>query len=379
MLIGAWAIGAQEGFVYVRAEYPLAVERLRTAIAQAQARNHLGKNIFGTDFGFDIKIRLGAGAFVCGEETALIASLEDRIGNPRPKPPFPVVQGYRGMSTTINNVETWANVPQIIRNGASWFSRHGTAQAKGTKIFSLVGKIRNTGLVEVPMGMSLRTIVEEIGGGVPEGRTLKAVQTGGPSGGCIPASLIDTPADYESLTALGSIMGSGGMVVMDDQTCMVDVARFFLDFCREESCGQCTPCREGTARMVELLEDICNGEGTEDHITQLEELSVALTAGSLCGLGKTAANPVLSTLKYFRSEYEAHVHDHRCPAAVCKALITMRIDPEACTGCTLCALKCPEKDVITGTKKQPHSIDPKRCTRCGICYDLCKFGAVIKE
>ncbi len=378
MLIGGWAIGARRGLVYVRAEYPLAHQRLQVAIDQAYRRGYLGADLFGAGFDFDLEVKLGAGAFVCGEETALIASLEDQIGTPRPKPPYPAQKGLWGRSTTINNVETWATVPKILRNGVEWFRSIGTEDAPGTKIFSLVGKVQNTGLVEVPMGISLRTIVEEIGGGTSSGTPVKAVQTGGPSGGCIPAHLLDTPVDYQLLGELGSIMGSGGMVVMDQDTCMVDVARYFLDFCRSESCGQCTPCRDGTAQMVRLLEEICAGHGTPAHLEMLEELSGALTEGSLCGLGKTAANPVVSTLRYFRDEYEAHIHEHRCPGRVCKALLEYHVDPVRCTGCRVCLFSCPE-GAITGAKNEVHTIDPTLCTRCGVCVDVCRYDAVIRE
>lgn len=377
MLIGAWAMGATEGIIYVRAEYPLAASRMRKAIDQAREAGLLGKGILGTTLDFDVLVRLGAGAFVCGEETALIASLEDRLGTPRPKPPFPVDSGLWGCPTVINNVETWATVPHILRHGPAWFRSIGTEKSPGTKIFSLVGKVKNTGLVEVPMGMTLREIVMDIGGGVPDGGTIKAVQTGGPSGGCIPAQHLDVPVDYERLAELGSIMGSGGMVVMDEATCMVDVARFFVDFCREESCGQCTACREGTAEMVRLLDDIREGRGTHEHIDLLEELVETTTEGSLCGLGKTAANPVRSTLRFFRDEVLAHVQDKRCPAGVCRELISFTIDESACTGCTLCARDCPTS-AITGAKNATHRIDASLCVRCGMCLDVCRFDAVRK-
>lgn len=378
MLIGGYAIGASKGYVYIRAEYPLAIQRLKKAIADAHRRGWLGSDIWGSGFDFDIHIGLGAGAFVCGEETALIASLEGQIGEPRPKPPFPANKGLWGMPTNINNVETWANVPKIIRNGADWFAGIGTEKSKGTKIFSLVGKINNSGLVEVPMGIPLRKIIYDIGGGVPGGKKLKAVQTGGPSGGCIPASYIDTPVDYESLSALGSIMGSGGMVVLDEDTCMVDVAKFFLSFCMDESCGQCTPCREGTKQMVRLLDEITKGYGTEEHILQLVEIAQTMQAVSLCGLGKTAPNPVLSTLQYFKDEYDAHIKDKRCPAGVCRALLTFSIDPLKCIGCGVCAMNCPQK-AVKGEKKKPHYIEQHECIRCSVCFEGCKFGAVIKE
>ena len=378
MLIGAYAIGASKGYVYIRAEYPLAVQRLKKAIEDARKRGWLGTDIWGSRFDFDIHVGLGAGAFVCGEETALIASLEGQIGEPRPKPPFPANKGLWGMPTNINNVETWATVPKIIRNGAEWFSGIGTEKSKGTKIFSLVGKIANTGLVEVPMGIPLRKIIYDIGGGVPGNKKLKAVQTGGPSGGCIPASHIDTPVDYENLAALGSIVGSGGMVVMDEDTCMVDIAKFFLSFCMDESCGQCTPCREGTREMVRLLDEITKGQGTPEHILLLEELAETMRDASLCGLGKTAPNPVLSTLRYFRDEYDAHIQGKRCPAGACRALLTFRIDASKCVGCGLCARNCPQK-AISGETKKPHRIEQSDCVRCGVCLEGCKFGAVIKE
>jgi NADH:ubiquinone oxidoreductase subunit F (NADH-binding)/NADH:ubiquinone oxidoreductase subunit E/Pyruvate/2-oxoacid:ferredoxin oxidoreductase delta subunit len=377
MIIAAYAIGASTGYVYIRAEYPLAVERLRHAIAQARQRGYLGTNVMGCGFAFDIQVKLGAGAFVCGEETALIASLQDQIGEPRPKPPFPVDKGLWGLPTCINNVETWATVPKIVSHGAAWFSAIGTGKSKGTKIFSLVGKINRTGLVEVPMGMPLREIIYEIGGGIPKNKKFKAVQTGGPSGGCIPAAHLDVPVDYENLTAVGSIMGSGGMVVMDEDTCMVDVAKYFVSFCVDESCGQCTPCREGTRELYRLLNEITAGKGTLEHLTALEELSVVMRDMSLCALGKTAPNPVLSTLRYFRDEYEAHIHRQKCPAGVCKSLIEFTIDPETCTGCTLCARQCPQK-AIHGEKKKPHNVDQKACIKCGICFDSCNFGAVTK-
>ncbi len=377
MIIGAHAMGAAEGYVYIRAEYPLAIQRLKLALDQARQRGFLGTNIMGRGMQFDIEVKPGAGAFVCGEETALIASLEDQIGEPRPKPPFPAQKGLWGMPTNINNVETWATVPKIINRGAPWFAAIGSERSKGTKIFSLVGKIRNTGLVEVPMGMPLKEIIYDIGGGIPNDKRFKAVQTGGPSGGCIPAEHIDVPVDYENLTRLGSIMGSGGMVVMDEDTCMVDIAKYFVSFCMSESCGKCTPCREGTREMVRILEEITDGKGTPDHLVVLEELSQVLQQLSLCGLGKTVPNPVLSTLRFFRQEYEAHIYDRKCPAGVCKALITFSIDPEKCTGCMVCASNCPQ-GIISGEKKKVHSIAPAGCIKCGLCFDVCKFGAVRK-
>ncbi len=377
MIIAAYAIGASKGYVYIRAEYPLAVQRLRHAIAQARQQGYLGSNVLGLGLEFDIQVKLGAGAFVCGEETALIASLEDQIGEPKPKPPFPADKGLWGKPTCINNVETLATLPKIIKNGAAWFGGIGTAKSKGTKIFSLVGKVNHTGLVEVPMGIPLREIIYEIGGGIPKNKKFKAVQTGGPSGGCIPADHIDVPVDYDNLTAVGSIMGSGGMVVMDEDTCMVDVAKYFVTLCMDESCGKCTPCREGTRELSRLLNEITAGKGTPEHLTALDELSAVMRDMSLCALGKTAPNPVMSTLRYFRDEYEAHIFQKKCPAGVCKSLIEFTIDPEACTGCTACARQCPQK-AIHGEKKKPHSIDQAACVKCGICFDTCKFGGVKK-
>jgi len=374
MAIGGYAVGASKAFIYVRNEYPLAVENARVAIDQARQVGLLGEGLFGTDFSFDVEISRGAGAFVCGEETGLIASIEGRVGEPRDRPPFPAQAGLWGKPTNINNVETWANVPMILRKGASWYASIGTEGSKGTKIFSMVGKVRNTGLVEVPMGTTLRKIVFEIGGGPPEGRSFKAVQTGGPSGGCLPQSKLDMPVDFDALTEAGSMMGSGGLIVMDDRTCMVDVARYFLSFLVEESCGKCVPCREGSRRMHQILERICGGEGVPSDMDTLERLGRAMQRGSLCGLGKTAANPVLSTMRYFREEYEAHIDEHRCPAAVCRALITYTIN-DKCNGCTLCARVCPQK-AITGEKKGPHVIDQTKCDRCGVCYESCKFGAI---
>ena len=375
MLIGAKAIGASHGFVYIRQEYPLALERLILALGQARNYGLLGKDILGTDFSFDISVHRGAGAFVCGEETSLIGSLEGRPPEPRIRPPFPAESGVWGKPTCINNVETWATVPEIINRGAAWFSQIGTQTSKGTKVFSLVGKVKNTGLVEVPMGVTLREMVFDIGGGIQGDRKFKAIQTGGPSGGCIPASLLDLPIDYERLTEAGSIMGSGGMIVMDEDTCMVDVARYFLEFLRDESCGKCTACREGIDAMYQMVTDICEGKGREEHIPLLEELGQAVRDGSMCALGGTAPNPVLSTLRYFRDEYEAHVKERRCPAAVCKALITYRIDPDKCKGCLLCNKNCPQ-EAITGEKKKPQKIEQAKCIKCGACRDVCKFEAV---
>jgi len=377
MAIAAYAIGAQKGFVYVRAEYPLAIERLNIALNQAREYGFLGGNIMGTDFSFDIEIRIGAGAFVCGEETALMASIEGERGQPKVKPPYPVEKGLWGYPTVINNVETLANVPWIIRNGAKEFRKYGTENSPGTKVFALAGKVKNTGLVEVPMGITLRELIYEIGGGIAGDKKLKAIQTGGPSGGCIPAEYVDTPVDFESLQKLGAIMGSGGMIVMDEDDCMVDVARFFLEFTVEESCGKCTPCREGTKKMLEILEKITSGEGTEEDIEELEKLAHVVKDTSLCGLGQTAPNPVLSTLRYFRDEYLAHVKEKRCPSKKCKALISYVIDPEKCVGCTACARVCPVQ-CISGQVRQPHVIDQAECVRCGSCIEVCRFGAISK-
>jgi len=375
MLIGARAIGAEKGFIYVRSEYPLALKQLNIALEQAEAYGLLGKNILGTDFSFNIEVFPGAGAFVCGEETALLASLEGKVGRPRTRPPYPVEKGLWDKPTTINNVETWANVPNIILNGADWFSGIGTETSKGTKIFSLVGKINNTGLVEVPMGISLREIIFDIGGGIARGKKFKAVQTGGPSGGCIPEELLDLPIDYESLTKAGSIMGSGGMIVMDEDTCMVDLARYFLKFTVEESCGKCTPCRVGTRHLVELLNKICEGRGEEGDVERLEFLARTVKSTSLCGLGQTAPNPVLTTLKYFRDEYNAHIREKMCPALICKALIEFRVIQENCTGCRRCVSVCPT-GAITGAKSEPHFLDKSKCIKCRACYDVCKFDAI---
>ena len=378
MAIAGYAIGASEGYIYVRAEYPIAVKRLEIAIAQAHEYGLLGENIFGTGFNFDIKIRLGAGAFVCGEETALMRSIEGKRGEPTPRPPFPAVKGLFGKPTMLNNVETYANVAQIILKGADWFASMGTEKSKGTKVFALGGKINNTGLVEVPMGTPLRTIIYGIGGGIPNGKKFKAVQTGGPSGGCLPAELLDTPVDYDNLIAAGSMMGSGGMIVMDEDNCMVDIARFFLDFTVDESCGKCTPCRVGTRRMLEILERIVNGKGEEGDIERLEELANTIKSTALCGLGQTSPNPVLSTLKFFRSEYEAHIREKRCPAHHCRALLHYVINPDLCRGCTACTRVCPV-EAISGELRKPHQIDTSKCLKCGACAEKCKFHAITRE
>ena len=378
MAIAGYAIGANQGYIYIRAEYPIAVKRLQIAIKQAREYGLLGKNIFDSGFDFDIDIRLGAGAFVCGEETALMTSIEGKRGEPRVRPPFPAVKGLFGVPTVLNNVETYANIPQIILKGADWFRSIGTEKSPGTKVFALGGKITNTGLVEVPMGTTLREVVEEIGGGVPGGHTFKAAQTGGPSGGCIPAKLIDTPIDYDNLIAIGSMMGSGGLIVMDETTCMVDIAKFFLEFTVDESCGKCTPCRVGTKRLLEILNKITSGNGTLEDIDKMEELCYYIKENSLCGLGQTAPNPVLSTLKYYRDEYEAHVVEHRCPAGACKALTNYSIIADKCKGCTLCARNCPV-GAISGSVKQPHVIDTTKCIKCGVCMEKCKFGAVVRK
>ncbi|MEG1848988.1 MAG: NADH-quinone oxidoreductase subunit NuoF, partial [Oscillospiraceae bacterium] len=378
MTIAGYAIGAHQGYIYVRAEYPIAIHRLVIAITQAREYGFLGKNIFDSGFDFDIELRLGSGAFVCGEETALMTSIEGKRGEPRPRPPFPAVKGLFEKPTILNNVETYANVPRIILNGADWFSSMGTEKSKGTKVFCLVGKINNTGLVEIPMGTTLREIIEDIGGGIPGGKKFKAAQTGGPSGGCIPASLIDTPIDYDNLIAIGAMMGSGGLIVMDETTCMVDIAKFFLEFTVDESCGKCTPCRIGTKRLLQMLEKITRGEGTLEMLDEMEALCYHIKANSLCALGQTAPNPVLSTLKYFRDEYVAHVVDKRCPAGVCKKLLSYEIDPAKCKGCTACARVCPTGS-ISGKVKEAHFIDKSKCIKCGACMEKCKFGAITKK
>jgi NADH:ubiquinone oxidoreductase subunit F (NADH-binding)/(2Fe-2S) ferredoxin len=375
MLIAALAIGSRQGYIYVRNEYPLAVKRLVTAIKQAESYGLLGENIAGTDFSFNIKISTGAGAFVCGESTALMASLEGKVGRPRAKYVHTVEKGFRESPTNLNNVETYANVPAILLKGADWYAGMGTAHSKGTKVFSLVGKINNTGLVEVPMGISLRDIIYNIGGGIPKKKQFKAVQTGGPSGGCIPEKFLDLPVDFDELTKVGSIMGSGGMIVMDQDTCMVDVARYFVDFLKDESCGQCNPCREGLKQMLDILTRICNGDGKEGDIETLEELGSMMQKFSLCGLGTSAPNPVLTSILYFRNEYEAHIRDKKCSAGVCKPLFHYEIDPDACTGCRVCAKKCPQ-EAVSGEKKKPHVIDQEKCIKCGICYEGCKFDAI---
>jgi NADP-reducing hydrogenase subunit HndC len=379
MAIAAYAIGSDEGYIYVRAEYPTAIKRLTIAIEQAHRYGLLGENIFGTGFNFDVKLRFGAGAFVCGEETALMTSIEGNRGEPRPRPPFPAVKGLFARPTILNNVETYANIAQIILQGADWYqSLQCPGCAAGTKVFALTGKITNTGLVEIPMGTTLRTIIEDIGGGVPNGKKFKAAQTGGPSGGCIPASLIDTPIDYDNLAKIGSIIGSGGLIVMDEDTCMVDMARFFLDFTVDESCGKCAPCRIGTHRLLEILDRIIAGNGTLEDLDKLEELATYVKSASLCGLGQTAPNPVISTLVRFRDEYVAHVVDKKCPAGVCKNLLRYRILEDKCKGCTACARKCPV-GAISGTVKNPHKIDTSKCIKCGVCMATCKFGAIVKE
>ncbi len=378
MAIAGYAIGANQGYIYVRAEYPIAVDRLRIAINQAREFGLLGKNIFDTGFDFDIDLRLGAGAFVCGEETALMTSIEGKRGEPRPRPPFPAQKGLFGKPSILNNVETYANIPQIILNGPEWFASMGTEKSKGTKVFALGGKIHNTGLVEIPMGTTLREVIEEIGGGIPGGKKFKAAQTGGPSGGCIPYEHFDIPIDYDNLISIGSMMGSGGLIVMDEDDCMVDIAKFFLEFTVEESCGKCTPCRIGTKRMLEILDKVTKGTATMEDLDKLEELCYYVKENALCGLGQTAPNPVLSTLRYFRDEYEAHINEKRCPAGVCKALLSFHIDRDKCKGCTLCARNCPA-DAIVGSVKNPHFIDTDKCIKCGTCIEKCKFGAIYKK
>ena len=375
MTIAGYAIGAQRGFVYVRAEYPIAVQRLKIALEQAREYGFLGENILDTGFNFDIEIRLGAGAFVCGEETALMTSIEGNRGEPRPRPPFPAVKGLFGKPTVLNNVETYANIAQIILKGSKWYSSMGTETSKGTKVFALGGKITNVGLVEVPMGTTLREIIEEIGGGIPNGKKFKAVQTGGPSGGCIPAELIDTPIDYDSLIAIGSMMGSGGMIVLDEDSCMVDVAKFYLEFTVDESCGKCTPCRVGTRRLLEILTKITEGKGEPEDLDKIDALSKHMQSSSLCALGQTAPNPILSTMKFFKQEYIDHIYNKTCAAAVCKSLIRYEIMPDKCKGCTLCARNCPAS-AITGTVRQPHVIDTNKCIKCGVCMNNCKFNAI---
>ena len=377
MAIAGYAIGATQGYIYIRAEYPIAVERLQIAIQQARELGLLGKNIFDSGFDFDIELRLGSGAFVCGEETSLLASIEGHRGEPRPRPPYPAVKGLYGKPTILNNVETYANIAQIILHGAEWFQSIGTERSKGTKVFALGGKIKHTGLVEVPMGTTLREIVEEIGGGVSDGGKFKAAQTGGPSGGCIPAKFLDIEIDYDNLTEIGAMMGSGGLIVMDESTCMVDIAEFFLRFTVDESCGKCTACRIGTKRLLEMLEKITSGNGTMRDLERIEELAQFIKENSLCGLGQTAPNPVLSTLQYFRDEYLAHIQDKRCPAGVCKALLTYKIDETKCRGCTLCARACPA-GAINGSVRNPHNIDTLKCVKCGACMETCRFGAISK-
>ena len=375
MIIAAYAIGSHQGYIYCRAEYPIAVHNLRVAIEQARGLGLLGNNLMGSDFSFDLEVRMGAGAFVCGEETALMASIEGRRGEPRPRPPFPSVSGLWGKPSNINNVETYANVPQIILRGPEWFASMGTERSKGTKTFAIAGDVVNTGLIEVPMGITLREIVYEVGGGIKDGKALKAIQSGGPMGGCLPASLIDLPVDYESLMQAGAMMGSGGMIIMDEDTCMVDIARFFMEFTQDESCGKCTPCRIGTRRILEILERICNGKGRDGDLELLDNLCRQIQETSLCGLGQGAPNPVVSILEHFRDEYKAHIYEKRCPAKVCRALITYEINDQICTGCTVCARNCPV-EAIQGERRQAHQIDPQTCIRCGICVQVCNFNAI---
>jgi NADH-quinone oxidoreductase subunit F len=378
MMIAGYAIGAEHAYIYCRAEYPMAVRRLKQAIQNLKVRGYLGQNIFASGFSFDVKVKEGAGAFVCGEETALIASIEGKRGTPKPRPPYPAVKGLWGKPTSINNVETFANVPWIVLNGAAAYAAMGTEKSKGTKVFAIAGRAKRTGLVEVPMGITIREVVFDVCGGIKEGKTFKAVQMGGPSGGCIPASLADTQIDYDQITKTGAIMGSGGMVVMDETTCMVEMARFFLQFTQAESCGKCTSCRVGTLRMLEILEEIVLGRGTEEHLAQLDELGTFIKSSSQCGLGNTAPNPVLTTMKYFRDEYEAHIRDKRCPAHSCGALVKFSITHDQCTGCTLCARQCPSH-CIAGSLKQAHTIDQEACTRCGKCFTVCNFDAITKD
>ena len=375
MVIAAYATGASMGYIYCRAEYPIAVQNLNIAIAQAREFGFLGKDIFGTDFSFDLEVRKGAGAFVCGEETALIASIEGKRGEPRPRPPFPAVKGVWGKPTNNNNVETYAVVPQIILKGAEWYSSMGTEKSKGTKTFAIAGDVVNTGLIEVPFGISLREVIFDVGGGIKDGKKFKAIQTGGPMGGCLTEQHLDLPLDYEALTAAGSMMGSGGLIIMDDETCMVDMARFFMEFTQDESCGKCTPCRVGTKRLLEIHQKICAGKGEPSDLELLDTLCVEIMRNSLCGLGQGAPNPVVSMLKHFRSEYEAHIYEKRCPAKVCRALIRFEIQPPVCTGCTVCARNCPV-EAISGERRQVHLIDPDKCIRCGICAQVCNFNAI---